>query len=190
MTAAGQKKNDASKTDAKAARQPASEGVINTGLDAQAAAEQGSDPTDRPDPPANQYDVGGIREGEPRRDEPSGAVITGEDAQGRPLATEAVVAGAEPVSPGLVKEPRKAEDAEVAPRRGESGSSTEVSWNGMTATDTIDGVVGEVRPATLAEQLEKNAAELVRLVVGSVPYATSASYHLNGETITITLVSH
>lgn len=69
-------------------------------------------------------------------------------------------------------------------------TTTVVAWNGMTATDTIDGVEQAVRPATLAEQLEKHAPELVRLVVGSVPYATSAGYSLDGESITITLVSH
>jgi hypothetical protein len=67
---------------------------------------------------------------------------------------------------------------------------TEVTWNGMTAFDTIDGVQGEARPATLAEQLTKHADEILRLVVGSVPYATSGSLELDGTTLTINLVSH
>lgn len=68
--------------------------------------------------------------------------------------------------------------------------STEVTWNGMTAHDTIDGVVQPPRPATLAEQLPLVASELLSLVVGSVPYAASGSIEVNDTTLTITLVSH
>lgn len=68
--------------------------------------------------------------------------------------------------------------------------TTEVTWNGMTAFDTINGETQEPRPATLAEQLTKRADEILPLVVGSVPYAASGSLELDGTTLTITLVSH
>lgn len=68
--------------------------------------------------------------------------------------------------------------------------TTEVTWNGLTAHDTIDGVAQTPRTATLAEQLPVIAPELLSLVVGSVPYASSGSVELDGTTLTITLVSH
>lgn len=67
---------------------------------------------------------------------------------------------------------------------------TEVTWNGLTAHDTIDGEAQTPRPATLAEQLSIIAPDLLSLVVGSVPYATSGSIDVDGEKLTIQLVSH
>lgn len=67
------------------------------------AARPGGIEADRKDLPANEYDVGGIREGEPRRDPASGAIITGEDEHGNALTTEAVARGAVPVSGGTRK---------------------------------------------------------------------------------------
>lgn len=68
--------------------------------------------------------------------------------------------------------------------------TTEVTWNGLTAHDTIDGVAQAPRTATLAEQLPVISQELLSLVVGSVPYAASGSISVDGTTLTITLVSH
>lgn len=68
--------------------------------------------------------------------------------------------------------------------------TTEVTWNGLTAHDMIDGVAQTPRTATLAEQLPVIAPELLSLVVGSVPYASSGSIEVDDCTLTITLVSH
>lgn len=73
-----------------AAAGPEMQGVV--------AARPGGIEEERLDPPANEYDVGGIHEGEPRRDPASGAIITGEDEHGNALTTEAVARGAVPVS--------------------------------------------------------------------------------------------
>lgn len=170
---AAKKKAAAAAEDAKA-KQPASDEVASA---TPAVDEQAGDPTERRDPPA---DAPG-----PEVDSASGALVTGEDAQGRPLTTEDIAGGAEPVAPGTVKERARNDDGDAK----EPEVATDVSWNGMTATDTVNGEQVS-RPATLAEQLSKHADELLRLVVGSVPYATSGSISLNGETITITLVSH
>lgn len=170
--------SDAAKKKAAAAKtQPATDEVI--AADA-GVAEQGAGPTDRRDPPADQ---------QPGIDGASGALITGEDAEGRPLTTEDVAAGAEPVTPGRSKDPDKHDEDEDEKRAGPV-KTTEVTWNGMTAHDTIDGVAQPPRPATLEEQLPLVAQDLLSLVVGSVPYATSGSIDLDGSTVTITLVSH
>lgn len=173
---AAKKKAAAAAEDAKA-KQPASEEVASA---TPVVDEQAGDPTERRDPPAD--DPG------PEVDSASGALVTGEDAQGRPLTTEDIAGGAEPVAPGTFKE-RVRNDDDADGDAKEPEVATDVSWNGMTATDTVNGEQVS-RPATLAEQLPKHADELLRLVVGSVPYATSGSISLNGETITITLVSH
>lgn len=157
-----------------AKKKPEAEEVVAAKPDAPVEANE------RRDPPADQdQDI----------DSASGALITGEDADGNPLTTNDVAAGAEPVTPGRSKDDKHDEDEKPKKKAGPV-VDTLVSWNGLTATDTVDGVEQASRPATLAEQLTQHADELLRLVVGTVPYATSGSIDVDGESITITLVSH
>lgn len=96
-----------------------------------------------------------------------------------------------PKKPAAAKEePEAVEAKEDAPKGTDKPyeiiRTTEVAWNGMTATETVNGET-TVRPATLAEQLERHAPDILSLVVGSVPYAANGAVEVDGEKITIQL---
>lgn len=82
---------------------------------------------------------------------------------------------------------KKDADVEEAP---EPVVTTEVTWDGQRAIDTTDGVVGEARPATLAEQVALHAPEILASVVKTIPSAAGGSVGVDGSAITINLYAN
>lgn len=64
---------------------------------------------------------------------------------------------------------------------------TRVSFDGLRAVDTIDGVQGDAREATFAEQVAALASLVGEQAVGIIHNAASASVETSGNVITITL---
>lgn len=64
---------------------------------------------------------------------------------------------------------------------------TQVTFDGIRAVDTIDGVTQEPREATFAEQIAMHAPDLLSQVVKTVPWAVSGDVDVSEHTLTITL---
>lgn len=65
--------------------------------------------------------------------------------------------------------------------------TTEVTFDGTRAIDSLDGVAQEPREASFAEQVAKLAPEILSSVVRTVPWATAGDVAVDESTLTITL---
>lgn len=64
---------------------------------------------------------------------------------------------------------------------------TRVSFDGLRAVDTIDGIQQESRDATFAEQVAELAPQVLEQAVGIVHGADGGTVSTDGAVITITL---
>lgn len=145
---------------------------------------------------------------QPAVDGQSGAIITGEDAAGNPLTTEDVAAAtADPavlVDADQVEAAQDPSPAAMFPPAAPSAvaavqpdptpadvTETTVTWDGVRAIDTVKHADGSEtvtqRPATLEEQLDRLAPEILRTVIGMLPTGGTGSITTSATGITITV---
>lgn len=163
---------------------------------------QAADAPVTPDAPAD---------AQPAVDGQSGAIITGEDAAGNPLTTPDVVAAATaPAATAVLVDADQVEAAQdpstaaMFPPAAPSAvaavqpdptpadvTETTVTWDGVRAIDTVKHADGSEtvtqRPATLEEQLDRLAPEILRTVIGMLPTGGTGSITTSATGITITV---